>query len=180
MKPGENSELIVKTVEVELSDDDRLSVAEEIGELVNEISEKKRAFQLATAHHKSLISSLVNRQETLLQVLASGMHDVEIECRPEYDYREGMVRLISVDSGDVVEEREMTFQEKQMTVQSFSKVSHPDEQVHDDPDTPLVPRCHMKPMVPIETDSENESIVYQCSVCNAEKTINYSEDEDEY
>lgn len=116
MKPGENSELIVKTVSVELSDDDLLSVAEEIGELVNEISEKKRAFQLATAHHKSLIASLVNRQETLLQVLGSGMHDVEIECRPDYDYKNGVVRLIDVDSGDVVEERKMTPAEMQMNL----------------------------------------------------------------
>lgn len=116
MKPGENSELIVKTVQVKLSEDDRLSVAEEIGELVNEISDKKRAFQLATAHHKALISSLVNRQETLLNALASGMHDVEIECRPDYDYKNGVVRLIDVESGDVVEEREMSRSEMQMSL----------------------------------------------------------------
>lgn len=120
MKPGENSAIIIKTVEVELETSDRLAVADEIGELVRQIEEKKKAFQLATAHHKALIGSLSNRQDTLLEVLASNVRDVEIECRPDYDYKRGVVRLIDVESGDVVEERDMTSQERQMNIDNYS------------------------------------------------------------
>lgn len=120
MKPGENSAIIIKTVEVNLDSFARLEVADEVGELVRQIEEKKKAFQLATAHHKALIGSLSNRQDTLLEVLASNVREVEVECRPDYDYREGTVRLINVKTEELVEERDMTAQERQMNVANFS------------------------------------------------------------
>ena len=87
--------------------------AREVENLLHATNEKKKS----AAHHKDIIERLQAEVERLTAIVNTGQDERDVECEIEYDFRQNMAHITRNDTGEFVESRAMTYDERQLKME---------------------------------------------------------------
>jgi hypothetical protein len=98
------------------NDQERLDISNKMSEAFIEKSTLEADLKTVQSQFKSRIQEAMGQIGTLAQKLNSGWEMREIQCRVIKDYNEGVVRFESIETDEIVDERPMTLDERQMKI----------------------------------------------------------------
>ena len=106
--------IVPRYVRYDFTDQEKLELSEKIARAVSDIAQAG----VAEKTFKTQIKSRKQQAEAIISDCASKLNEgyemKNIDCRIVKDYEAGLISYESVETGEVVEEREMTPQERQM------------------------------------------------------------------
>ena len=97
-----------------LTDEERLEISNKMSEAIIEKTNLEADLKTVHSQFKSRIQETMGQIGTLAQKLNSGWEMREIQCRVIKDYNEGVVRFESIETDEIVDERAMSLDERQM------------------------------------------------------------------
>lgn len=100
-----------------------------IVEALGEVKDKKANLAEISKEKRDAISEIVDEIEVLRKQIGDGTEDRLVRCISQKDFRANKVRVIRTDTREVVEEREMTADDRQETMPGTAK----SEPVQDEP-----------------------------------------------
>lgn len=68
------------------------------------------------AKYKAKIEGHSNEIKRLSRIISSGIEYREVECEKQFDWAKGIVQIVRLDTGEVVDERPMKPEEEQRTL----------------------------------------------------------------
>ena len=80
------------------------------------VAEYEASKKSAADHWKAKIELAENERDGLLDAIAMGTEERPVECLESREYRLGVVRVVRVDTGEVISDRAMSFAERQGTL----------------------------------------------------------------
>lgn len=125
MKSGETGTIVTKELECKLTSEEirnlGVALANAIGELES-LEQEKADFM---ADLKSRQKDARAKMKLLAEKIRSGLEVRLVECRIEKDFLANAVRAYRLDTGDLVEERPMTPEERQMMLMPETEPTGP-------------------------------------------------------
>ena len=106
--------IVTRYVRHEFSDQEKLDLSEKIVRAVSDISEAQRAlktFQMQIKGRKQEAEAVIS---SCASKLNEGYEMKNVPCLMVKDYEAGLISYESVETGEVMEERDMTPEERQM------------------------------------------------------------------
>ncbi len=116
---------VTRDLPVKLSDAEMAAVAREIGRLNAERQVMEANAKVANDQWKDRIRGVEARVADLATKAHEGQEARPTECQEEYDYRLGEVRVVRTDTGEKLEVRPMTSEERQPTLAGVSTEPKP-------------------------------------------------------
>lgn len=104
----------------------------ELTRVLDEQDAAEAAFGQVKADHKRGLKLLGERVECLRRDLRSGTEDRPVDCEEKVDERRGIVEVVRLDTGETIDSRAMSMQERQ-TGLDFDEDQ--DEEGDEDPDS---------------------------------------------
>lgn len=101
---------------VKLTDDELKKKGKKAGHLKKVIEEIKAEMKAAVSGHKEKLKEKTAELGALLDELDAGTEDRKVDCHEIRDFLKKEVRIVRLDTGDVVERRTMAFEELQGNV----------------------------------------------------------------
>lgn len=119
--PSRYTELLpVKLTEKELADR-----AKKAASYRAQITDFETAKKAAADHWKAKIELAENERDNLLDAIADGVEDREVEVVESFDFRRGEVTVIRADTGEKIKERAMTSAERQPSLPGTDEAVSP-------------------------------------------------------
>jgi hypothetical protein len=135
--------IVPQYVRHEFTDQEKLELSEKIARAVSDIADAQTAlktFQMQIKGRKQEAEAVIN---SCASKLNEGYEMKNVVCRVVKDYEAGLISYESVDTGEVVHERDMTPEERQMelteTEESAEKESAEEESVEVDKEEEEIP-----------------------------------------
>lgn len=110
------NERIHRELRVNLSDEEKVAYGKELGDVLHGIAVEDEKKTLAAELHKAAVKPLESRVTELGKCLRNGWEERFVECEVSLDFRTGSVSVIRLDTGEVIESRGMTAEERQMDI----------------------------------------------------------------
>lgn len=118
-----NSENVFIEFQHELDDDELLEVGQKVVEFDAEedlVAEEKK---LANAKWNARLKDVQAEKKRHIRMLRDKFETREEECECVLDYKEGMTRYFSIKTGELIKERELSNEERQMDMFGKEEVS---------------------------------------------------------
>lgn len=112
---------IKRRLPVELNPDEHRRRSFELTEVINEIKDLEKAKASFNTDIKNKIGGATARQEELVEIVASGKEDRDVDVEVVRDFKHKAVRYIRLDTGELIEERAMSNDELQMELEDAEK-----------------------------------------------------------
>lgn len=161
-----NRETALIKYKVDLTEYDKADKMAELVALDDEIKRIEAEKSVEIAKYASQIKTAKSKISLIVNQCRNGFEEVEEDCTFDYDWESGFVHYYSIATGEGVHTREITKEERQMTVfdrKEFERV------VSTKPfSLQEAPRCHMKDMDFVKATDE-EPAHWICSVCGSTK-----------
>ena len=106
--------VVRKYVRHYFTDEEKLDVSNKISEAIISKSRLEGDLKTVQSQFRSRITEASAEISGLAQKLNAGWEMQEVECRIVRDFDEGIVRFVSIETDEVVEERPMSIDERQM------------------------------------------------------------------
>jgi hypothetical protein len=154
-----------------LDDDELIEIGSEIAELDNNINEYELEKKRVNAELGGKIKVLQTEMKQKCAIIRDKKETRVAQCVPTPDYEEGVMRFVSIDTGEMIKERPLTNEERQMSLMDIKEEGIVDEEATEaEVNEALIdeapPRCHMKEM---ELVQDGDEAYYKCTVCGATK-----------
>ena len=107
---------IVKTKKIEFSHPQIEEKGKELAGLLDKIALKQEEKKSVALEFKADISDLQSTAIILTNEINDGFFLVDVECEKKIDHVSGTVSFIDVNTGEVIEEREIHEDERQMSL----------------------------------------------------------------
>jgi hypothetical protein len=105
---------VIKQLRCDLSHEEKLLRGEVIGHKLNELGRIQAAKKEAASSYKAQEEAAQGTVSVMGRALASGYEMRDVECRILMDFKNATVAYERCDTNEIVEERRMTVQERQM------------------------------------------------------------------
>lgn len=102
-----------KLLPVPLTDRERLELGQNIARVYNSIGEEKDQAKADAEAHKASITEMEKGLGLDARTLRIGSVERMVKCQVIKDYRHGSVRIVRLDTGNTVDARPMTSEERQ-------------------------------------------------------------------
>ena len=113
--------MMTEELPVELSDEERIERARQLGEIVETITNKEIEKKAETKRLQSAIDELKRKRTQLAEVCRKGEELRQIECRTVCYWEDETVSIIRVDTGEIVRTRPMTSKDRQQKLHIASR-----------------------------------------------------------
>lgn len=125
-----------RSLPVTLVEGELVERARESARLAEEIADKKSSLKSYTSLAKGEIEDLENRKRTLESEIRHGKVLRPVECERRFLYRVGKVQDVRLDTGDVISDRAMTDEERQLElkVKGEEKPANEAEPIPEEPE----------------------------------------------
>jgi hypothetical protein len=104
---------IEKVLPVPLTQEERNQLAEEMTRCLAEQGSLEIQKKSVNDQIKGQMAQATSEMQAAAATLRRGLLDKEVHCQLEFNYSEGVKRLIRKDTGEIVEEKAITFEERQ-------------------------------------------------------------------
>ena len=105
--------IVPKQVRHDFTQAEKARLGVEMAEIELTISEKKDELDTFKAQIKSDTTALEARLNSIAHKLRSGFEIRTVDCRMEMDFESNSIRFVRTDTGDLLEERAMSLEERQ-------------------------------------------------------------------
>lgn len=102
-----------RTIPVKLTDKEKAKISTEHVETLDKITAKEEEKKTADAAIKGDIALLEEAAKKLADIIRAGTQDRELEVDVVYDWKTNEVRVVRVDTKEVVTQRAMSYEERQ-------------------------------------------------------------------
>lgn len=116
----------IRHVPIPLTEEEKRELNEELVEAVNDKKRLEEHWNMMSKQHKKAIAAREDTIEQNAEILAQGQKMLPIKCRRDIDLNTNTVTITRIDTGEKLEERAMTTQERTAIV----------DQREDQPDQP--------------------------------------------
>jgi hypothetical protein len=113
---GIKRRLTTKSLQYVFSPDESAALAKDLSRKVKEVEDAEARKKAVAAQLKAELEQVLNDQRVLAGKLRDGYEYRDIKCEETKDYIHGLVTLVRLDTGEVVNERAMTVDERQQTL----------------------------------------------------------------
>jgi len=156
----------VKSLPCILTEEERLersgalaSVVHSIANHEKDLTAKQEDFNLKKKEINGKISKAKSRLSDLADVISDGSEKRDVDCESLFDYEEGTVIVRRLDTGEVIEDREMEALEKQMQLE-WEEENAQEGEVSIDPKAVVCESCDGAGQLPPDGDT--------CDTCKGE------------
>jgi hypothetical protein len=98
---------------VQLTDDELQQRSQALVGNIKQTDALKEEKKTATSEFKARIGACNDVTKRLTEIISSGKEERDVECEMTKDYKGGTVTVVRLDTGEVVETRPMTADERQ-------------------------------------------------------------------
>lgn len=102
-----------RILKVMFTDKERLAMGDQMANAVRNIKQVKDELDAIKAQYGSKSKALEAEIANVSERLNSGWEMKSVECEEQRDFRVGSVLIVRVDTREIIEERAMTFEERQ-------------------------------------------------------------------
>jgi len=114
MEQNDTTTLI--TIDVPLTRDDITEMADRIAKLDEQVDTVKNEKKASTAKCNGILKGIEAEIKHKLKCIRNRSVSREFACNVEYDYETGKVTYRDADTGKILEERDMTNEERQLSL----------------------------------------------------------------
>lgn len=107
---------------VKLLEDEHVDRSKELARLVTERFATEREKSIANRDFGEKLKNVAGEISRLTTIVAEGYERRQVNCHREYDYDANKVRLIRLDTREILEERDLRTDEKQLPLKEQSGV----------------------------------------------------------
>lgn len=125
--PKEKRDRILKTLECRLTDSEKMAAAKEFAVQLNEAKRLNLELKSVTAEMRQKIKEAMSTVNTKAEEVRTGVQKRDVDCDRVYDYDAGEVRVIRLDTDEVIEERRMLTHERQTELPGTAPANEEDE-----------------------------------------------------
>lgn len=112
-----NKKVVIKeNLPCKLTDEERLSRADDLANAVQVVDQVKQEKKSLMRQVDSRLNAAESKREELADVVASGREYREVIVHQVFDYNEGKVTEMRVDTGEVIASRDLTDEERQASL----------------------------------------------------------------
>jgi len=104
---------ITQHLKVPLTDEQKKQYSEEIAQAVEEIGEGQNELKFVSTEIKARIQTSEAKLKELANKIRAGYEMKPVECLQTMDFSNGTVKIVRLDTDEVVLERAMTVEERQ-------------------------------------------------------------------
>ncbi len=116
LEPLSHSKTLTRYLAVPLTEERKKELHEEIVTSINDKRRLEDVLDDIVKNNKKLIKSRESKIQENAEILTQGHTMICVVCNQEIDFGMNTVRIIRNDTGEVVEERAMTAQERQQLI----------------------------------------------------------------
>ena len=116
METNPESEIVIRSLSVKLTDKELRERSIELAQVLDDVGAAEHEKKAATARFNEAIETLNSRSRTLGSAVKSGTEVRQVECRWIQNMAEIKMELRRDDTGEVVESRPMTKEERQVAM----------------------------------------------------------------
>ena len=113
---NQQHKVVIKNVRAELSQTERYKRARELADVMGEIESVQEQAKSDAQRHKSKVEELNSRARKLRGAIQSGEEWSDVQCREEPEERLGRVKIVRLDTDEVVDYRPMSLEERQVSL----------------------------------------------------------------
>lgn len=115
--------MATKRLPVKLEDDDLLTRGRQLVENMRKTAQAEEAREVENKKRKGDIALLEEATALISAIISTGMEERDVDCEVRKDFIHGKVTTVRLDTGEVVDERVMSADERQEVM--FEKESGP-------------------------------------------------------
>jgi hypothetical protein len=114
-------EKIDQFLKVTFSGEEKVEMGSELARLIREKAEIEEQLKSVSADLKSQSVALGGKINSFAEKIRSGYEMANVSCTVKKDYKKGIVKTFRNDTGELVKERPMTDEEKQIKMELKEK-----------------------------------------------------------
>lgn len=107
---------VVKTLPVKLTTKELLAAGREQADAQEELRDTEGQMKAAADEYKGKIKAITWKIVRLANLVRAGYEHREVKCEQVYDYEEGRVKIMRLDTAEIVEDRPLRQDEQQMSL----------------------------------------------------------------
>ena len=104
---------ITQHLKVTLTDEQKKGYSEEIAQAVEEVAEGQNELKFVSTEIKARIQTSEAKLKELANKIRAGYEMKPVECLQTMDFSNGTVKIVRLDTDEIVLERAMTVEERQ-------------------------------------------------------------------
>ena len=113
---NKKTEVIKEVLPVQLTDEERLSRADDLANAVQNVEDAKRHKKIVTRDASAKVEEAEANRADLADVVASGREYQEVVVHRVFNYEDGTVFEVRTDTGETLRSRNMTDEERQASL----------------------------------------------------------------
>jgi hypothetical protein len=114
-------EKIEQFLKVTFSEEEKTGMGSELARLIREKAEVEEQLKSVATDLRGQIMALGGKINTFAEKIRSGYEMANVSCTVKKDYKKGIVKTFRNDTGELVKERPMSDEEKQMKMELKEK-----------------------------------------------------------
>ena len=125
-----NKKTFSHPVKMDLTDKELLAYADELTDLDTKSEEVSLRHESEKNRFKSEVKDIGKNQSRIMNLLKTKEEFKDVECFEEFNWFDGIVEIVRLDTGEVVKTRKITAEEYQQNL-PLKKEAHDDENSDD-------------------------------------------------
>jgi len=148
---------MLRSLPVLLADDEIKILGETLARKDREKRNLEAEKKLNAQSFKDKIDTLDEDMRSLATTIRDGREYRPVECREEFNYERGIIEVMRVDTGEVVEQRRMTESERQGKLFEREQPSEQKEQTAEASEQPATDELHAEPVDDDEFEASKDT-----------------------